>query len=210
MPKKVFYLNPEETETIEITWKFNWKSFKAFYQDELVGEMNGLNELKNGGVFILKDGRELSIKLEGKFSPDLVVLLDGDVVPGSSTDPQLRLDQTVKLGIFVGAFTILGSIIAEVYQFEFFVERGLDWYSAAVGLLIVILSVGAFKKLAWSIWLIILIVGVDTLASLYYSVESGSNPVNGLFVKGFIIYYLYRGIGAIKAIKKESEIPLFE
>ncbi len=200
MPKKVFYLNEEETETIEIRWKFNWKSFKAYYQGEFVGEMNGVKELQKGGAFKLVDNRELSFKLEGKFSPELVVLLDGIVVPGSSSDPHERLGQAVKLGVFVGGFTILSSVLAEVYALDFFVKRGLDWYSAAIGLVIIILSVGAFKKFAWSIWLIILIIIVDAIASLYLNAESGNNPVNGLFLKVFIIYYLYRGIRAIKAI----------
>ncbi len=210
MPKKIYYLTQDEKNVILITWGMAWKNVQIYFNDTEVGRLENRKELKEGREFDLGENKKLSIRLIGKFLPELELLINGEVVPGSATDPNIRLKHVVNMGLTLGGFAMVGGVAAEVFEVPFLMKMGLGWEHVISGALFFLLAIGAFNKMGWAVWAMVLILAIDILAILIQSMETGSSPINGLFFKAIIMFYLFRGIGAIKDLKRKEIIPLFE
>ncbi|KXX66832.1 hypothetical protein [Flammeovirga sp. SJP92] len=206
MQTKTFYLNEEKTEMIEIEYGFSFKNTTVKYNMKELGNFKNQKELKKGGEFSLDYSRTLSVKLTGGVFPRLELLLNGEVVPGSPTDPEVITKDTGQLGMVIGGISVVAGLIAEFFQVQPLQELGQGWGSMVIGLIIIGLGFGVKKKSLISLGAIIAIIVLD-LVFLIYEIGQGNAPSagGGVMIKVFFIIGLSQGFAAIKKAKEKKK-----
>ncbi|WP_192821737.1 hypothetical protein [Rufibacter sp. LB8] len=207
MPIRTYTIpNTDPAQILTLRWGFNWKNMVLTIDGEEIGSIATAKELREGRSFQLAEGKELFVQLkQDGISHSLELLLNGNPLPGSGSDPHQQLKTAVAVLYFIGAFNILLGILSELVQIELLKTLGLGITSAVIGAFY--LGLGYFIQKRLSIGAIYLAIGLlvlDIFFSFYMSTEIGGNPVTGLFIKILFITMLYNGIKAIKKIKGEE------
>ena len=207
MPKKSFYLDQDKQERINITSGFSWRNTKIIHNGSVIGSFKNQKELKEGGEFTLDSERNLSVKLAGKFQPELELLINGEVIKGSPTDPAMQLKNAGGLAIGIGSLSILAGFIAEVWQIPRLLEAGIGIGSIIVGVVIIILGIFVKKRSFVALAVIVGLIILDIVAGVYFAINSttDANPSTGVIIKVFFLMGLFKGFRAIKELRKRGE-----
>ncbi|MFC5271853.1 hypothetical protein [Adhaeribacter terreus] len=211
MAQQTFFLNNNPTETITLTWGFNWKNLKIAYLDQLVGEITTKKGLLQGQEFTLPDNKVVSVKLKGSFMPQLEVLVNNEPLSGSATHPATVVEQAFKLSLILGALNFVLGFIAIFWPAEVLLRLGMGLETVFTGLLIMALAYGIKKRSMAALIASISFWILDYGLSIYFASqnEGSVNPSSGLIMRMVIVFTLYRAIAALKQLKqKQSEIQL--
>ncbi len=210
MAQHTYFLAENATDPLTLSWGFNWKNLKVIYQDELVGEIGTKKALIEGQEFQLPDNRKINVKLKGSFMPQLEVLADGAPVNGSATDPEAIISQIYKLSLVLGVLNFGLGLIAVFWPADFLLRLGMGVESMISGVIITGLAYGIKKRSMAALIGSIAFWVLDYGLSIYFAAqETGSaNPSSGLIMRLVIVYSLYRGIGALKQLKRSQQPAL--
>lgn len=87
MANKTYYTDKDKVNKLNCQWGYNWKNFKLYYNNKLIGEFKNRKELLKGQEYKLDEENLLSVKLHTGFGDELRLLLNGEPIKGSSSDP---------------------------------------------------------------------------------------------------------------------------
>ena len=200
MPSQKFALEQGGNKRLEISWKGLWKSITSRMDYLLFGVIPNQKELREGREFKLLDGTALHIQLvQGLASSELRVLRDGAPLPGTGSDPRMRLKQAYGVLYFIGALNLLAGALAGLFRIQFLQELGFGWISAGFGIIFLLLAFLVQKQSLVALWTAILLFCVDILLSLL----GGGFTVPNLLMRILFLILMIGGIRAIKDLKEE-------
>jgi len=187
---------------IEISWGMAWRDFTVRFDGNIIATVNGgMAALKKGTQFTLADGSELGIRLVmGSFGglPDLQVTRNGQLLPGTGADPEIKLRSAYQILYFLGGLNILLGVVAELGQVAFLQDLGVGWFSVMFGAVYLLLGYFAQQKVKLAIGIAVILLVVDAVLGLVLSMSlSSSPPLGGLFIRGAFVFLIARGWTAI-------------
>lgn len=200
MPSQTFALEQGGPKRLEISWKAFWKEITIRMDGSLVGVIPGQKELREGQQFRLPDGSDLHIQLIQGLTSELRVLRDGKPLPGSGSDPRIRLRQAYGVLYFVGGISLLVGLAASLFQWELMLEIGFNWVTAIVGAIFLVLAFFVQRRSLAALWAAVILYGADIILSVF----GGNFTVANLLVRVVFLVMMIGGFRAIKELKAES------
>lgn len=205
MPKKIYYLDSNnQKEAISISWKGVWKNILLTHNEIEIGTFKNQTELKKGKEFQLDEVRKLSVKMKKGMFPTLELLMNGEPVVGSPTDPKIQLKELTRFVFAIGTLNLIIGLLAELLDNDFLLNLGLGIFSMIYGVVIIALGFGVKKKSIVALGIIITLLILDIMASFWFALENSSNPTNGIVIKIFFIIFLVKGFRILKKIKAKK------
>ena len=169
MPKKSYALTEGGQKELEMSWGIGWNDFTIMEGERLIGTVPTQAELKEGRSFRLKDGSELSVKLNlSFFNSGLEVLRNGAPLPGSTSDPGNRIKTAYILLLLVAFLNVFaGVLIITAGISEILIWTGAGYLGSGFAFLILALSVkrGSFTALLIAIILLAVDMGLSFIFS---------------------------------------------
>jgi hypothetical protein len=208
MPKKLMSLDKGGPPRVEITWSGMWSNFTVKLDGNVVLTANGSGELKAGRSARLPDGTTLDVRLETGFGKagGLVLLRDGQPLPGSATDPET---QVKTAGGIVYAIAVLNAIIVVIaYAFDVqFLKDNFGWGPIVVAALFAVLGYFTMKRSQAALIAAIVIYAIDGVLTLGYQLADaapGHTPNIGfIFMRVIFLMAMIRGAKAMGQLPKE-------
>ena len=159
MGKMNYALEKGQKPRLQISWKgLGWKNVTIKLDGMEIGKIPSKNELMEGWEFLLDKNTTLKVKLAKRFNSwELQVLVNGQPVPGSASDPNRRLTIAYGMVFFVTGVNIIAGIIAELLKIDFLLNNGLGIYSVIFGVIMGIMGLiaGSFTGLVIRIFILI-------------------------------------------------------
>lgn len=181
MPTKKFSLQRNGQKRLEVSWDRGYRNITVKIDGQQIGVIPDKEQLKTGKTFNFKDGKTLSLQLVSTWSsPQLQILLNGEPIPGSATDPQNNLDNAAATAYFVAVMSGLVGLLT-VLNVEFFRDLQLDplgLFMVAGIFVVLALNIKRGSKLA--LIFAILLFSLDTFTAAYANVQAGFSPINGV------------------------------
>lgn len=205
MPRKQYYLDTDKTESLTTEWNGYYKNFKVSFKNAEVLNFENSKALEIGSEYRIDENRLLTVRLvKKKYTgfENLEILVNNEPVKGSPTDPFETVKGVWELLFVIAGLNLIAGLIAELFSIEFLLNYGLGVGTIIAGLIYAIL--GFLVKLKNSMIALIfsiLLMAADAILSLA-SMASGS--ATGFMIKLIFILLLWRGIGAIREIKKRD------
>jgi hypothetical protein len=199
---KRFALEPGGAPRLEITWRYGFKDVVIKIDGLEIGRVNDPGELKLGRDFALADGSTLRVQLVSKFhSRELLVLRNGEPLPGSSSHPQTIQRAAYGILYTIAAFTAIFGVLA--------VSSGDEKFGGVAGGIGMLVEAAIYALLAWrvsrrsliALYIALVLFAADTVFSL------AQPGVHGLIVRVLVFIALIRGIPAIKELRMRTEPP---
>ncbi len=208
MASKTYYLDANRTQDLKVSWGMLWRNFTVAYQGQEVGRLSSSNELKEGVLFTLPDGRELSARLRSSMGQQqLELLLEGRPLAGSATDPQEQFRQGRYMLWLVATLNIGLGLIAELGQVDSLQELGMGYGTVGFGALFIGLEWWArTKKTPLAFYLAIGLLVLDVMITLAMAPKSAGG--GGWFLRFIICMVLYRGAVAAKSLASTQAATL--
>jgi hypothetical protein len=105
VPSKSYALEQGGIERVNVTWEGAFKDLALSFDGDPLGSFATAEELEIPSTFPLPDGSRLEVSI-AKFGPfpELRLSRDGEPLPGSSGDPQTRLEGAANV-LAVGALS---------------------------------------------------------------------------------------------------------
>lgn len=207
MPQRYFYLDDEKQQCLTASWKHNWKHFTLRAQGQKISSFTMREELAEGQVYVMPDGRLLSVRLNCRKQPDLVLSLDGRPIAGSATDLRLQVKNNYQLAFILGILSIVGGLLAVTNLSELMLHMGLGYESTIVGVAYLSLSWGIKRLSLFAVYAMIALLALD-IVLLCASVALENNPESAitttLLLNLVFIYAFVKGAGAIKKLKARA------
>lgn len=205
MPKKSFSLTKGGPKEIVCSWGLAWKNFSVFHNGELIGTVANQKELKEGRSFMLKDGSQLSVRLNvSLFSVGLELYHNGEIVSGSDMDPRRHIKTAFGILLFLGILNLVVGIVLIAAGLEIFVA-GIGIGLAIFGLILGGLAFGVKAKSMPALIIAIVILILDAIASIYFLSISNSQPATvWIIIRVLFIVYLFKAVKAIKQLKQQQ------
>jgi len=204
MPTKKYPLERGGKPRLELTWKLGWSDFEIKLDGQQIGHIDGkARELKAGREFRLPDGRQLRIQFVQKLTAaELQVLLDGEPLPGSGSDPEQQLKGAYGVMYFVAVASCIAGLLGAL-GVELMVRMGFNVVAVFIGVV--------FAGLAWAVQTYrsavalgigIALFAIDGVLGLITMVGAGSSAgAGGIVVKVLFIVVMARGFAAIRALR---------
>jgi hypothetical protein len=210
MPTQKFALERGETPRLELSWSLGWQKFEVRFDGAPIGTIEGgMKSVREGRDFQLPDGTTVTVKLVSQMAntaPELQVLRNGKPLPGSASDPEVRLRNAYNLIYVIAVLNVVLGVVAEVGKVSFLQELGLGWYSVAFGLIYAALGYFTSKRSTLALGAAVGLFALDGILSVVAnSTAGGTPPIGGILVRIFFLYAMIQGFGAINALKQETD-----
>ncbi len=205
MPTKTFALSKNEPELLTVTWKRGWKATQVELAGTRIAEFQRKKELKAGGDAKLPDGRSLHVQLVTTFfGAHLELLVDGEPVPGSGSDPNTQLKAACGVIFFVAGLSAGLGLLA-VAGIGFLKSMGLGWVSVVIGAVYGSLGYLALKKRSRvALGVAMLLFTLDTIALFIPSGPTYNPPVGAAFARIILLAMMAKGFPAISKLRKPA------
>lgn len=199
MATQRFSLRRGAPRDLELSWGFGYRNFTVKQRGRLLGTIASRAELGAGRTFTLDDKATLSVRLVGAswLAPELELLRNGVALPGSALDPFTRLSAASNAVFVVAGLSLLVALL----------RLGSD-RDEAIGMAIfsaLFLLLGFFTRrgsLAAAITALVLYL-LDAIAGL----ATGVVAPGAIFVRGFLVLLLVRGILGIRELRRRGLLP---
>ena len=192
---------------LELSWSGNWENLKVLYKGELLGVVTTKNEFLEGRRFDLPNGRVLSMRLSTKYFESGIFLdVDGEPLPRSAGDPEIKIEIAVILTFFLGSVSLVLGLIFEVFQIEVLKKVAVSGINILVGGLLFILAGFILWRHRWALVLTIIILILEALVGTFLAVSNDQEPnISALaFLKIFLLPLL-KALGFLNKINKNKE-----
>jgi hypothetical protein len=101
----------------------------------------------------------------------------------------------------MGGLTLVLGLVAELGQVRFLEQMGINWISAVVGAVMLVLGYFIGKRSAVALGICCGLVCLDTLLSLVAAAATNGRGMGGVAMRVFFLIALFNGFKAIKALK---------
>ncbi|MBX3080712.1 MAG: hypothetical protein KF716_03700 [Anaerolineae bacterium] len=208
MPTQRFALTRGEPARLELSWGLGWKNFVVRFDGVTIGTIEGgISAVREGREFPLPDGTTITVQLAtpaGSNIPELQVLRNGKLLPGSTSDPEVKLRNSYNLIYVIAAINVVLGLVAAIGNVDFLQQIGLGWPSVIFGLIYVALGYFTSKRSALALGAAVVLFALDSILGVVAnSAAGGSPPIGSIVVRVLFIYTMVLGFGAINALKQE-------
>jgi hypothetical protein len=204
MPSHSYSLTPGGPQRLVVSWRGVWKDVTIELDGSVVGTIPDQKALSAGQQFALPDGSSLSIQLVQKLTvPELVILHDGQPLPGSASDPQTRLRTAYGMVFLVAGLNIVLGILACVLQVEFLRSIGISVYSLVFGVVFLLLGFLVKRRSLAALVIAVLLFALDGILGAVFSILQGDAPSTaGLLARVALLVPMIQGISAIRQVRE--------
>ncbi len=201
-----FSIAEGEPPRLELSWRGIWKDIDVRLDGRTLGTIPDQRSLKQGREFSMPDGSTLRVQLKTGFgSAELLVLRNGHPLPGSGSDPAVKLKLAAGVVWFIAGLNILLGLITVLGQVEMLTNLGIGWANVAEGALYGILAHFTWRRSMIALAIAVGLFGLDTVFWLVTMVGSGARPgMGGVFMRIFLFMPMVQGFSAIKALKEQE------
>lgn len=170
-----------------------------------IGVIPDQKALRQGQTFTLPDGSVLEVKLVPQFtSVSLELRRDGQPLPGTSADPEQRLQGAYGILFLLGGINIVLGLIAVFFQIAFLLMLGLNLISVIMGCIWLTLGFFVRRRSLVALFLALGLYTLDGVLFLVSAVDMGLNPTGGLFMRAIFFIAMAQGVSALKALKQTT------
>ena len=183
-----------------------WRNFTVRFDGATIGHIESSAELRQGQAFVLPDGSRVEIRLDqGLGKADLLVLRDGQPLPGSAGDPRQQVAVASNMLFIIAAFNALVGLVAIVTDSSVFASLGLGWPSLVVAAVYAGLGYAVRRwRSRVALALGIGLFAIDGLLSFALSIGSGGRPATGIFVRIFLLLPMIRAWPYLAKVQEEE------
>ena len=208
MPAAKYNIGNGDLHEIEISWSGFWKNARVTHNGQEIGSFADQKDLRSGKVFVLPDGRNLSVQLVQRFTwIELHVLCDGKPVRGSASDPNQRLKVAYRLVFFVAALSTIAGVLASLFRVGFLVNMGVNYESIIAGAVLFVLGWFVKRRSMVALGLAVFLFALDGILSALHARVNGHGPPTGaLIARIFMLIPMIQGFGAIRALKADASV----
>ena len=141
-------LNPGEAPRLELEWGTYMRDFEIRLDGKEIGRIDGGQRvLKEPHNFTLPDGSELTIQLnQNQLVDELEVLRDGVPLPGSASNPIVKLSAAIRSGFYFGILTTLVGLLAQFSNSVWPIKLTFSPWSILFGLMLIACTVGLASR----------------------------------------------------------------
>jgi hypothetical protein len=204
MPAESFALEEGGPERLEIAWQGNWKDVTIRLDGEVLGTIPGRRELSDGQSYRLPDGSTLDVQLVRQLSSaELRVSRNGDPLPGSASDPAIRLRSAYGVVFFLSLLNIVLGLLGTLHWIDLSASAHTGLYSIVFGAFYLLLGVLAMRMSAAALIIAMVVFAIDGILGAV--LLGASNPLwstGGLAVRALLIVPMVRGVQAIRALRR--------
>ncbi|WIG97628.1 hypothetical protein [Myxococcus sp. SDU36] len=193
---------------LELSWGWGWKRFTVTLDGKVVRTLDGgAAELKRGVFFNLPDGSTLNVLLQsGAFRTGLEVVRNGEVVPGSDTDPAQQVKRAAHLLYFLAGLNTLLGVVAMVARSDLLEAAGMGLGSLLFGLVVAVLGFFTYRGTRAAPMLAGLLYIADALFVLADSFSQGGRlPIFPLVIRAFIVVTLFKAANAAANLRRREQ-----
>jgi hypothetical protein len=207
MQHKIYFLNTEKKEKLDLYWKGFYKDFTVKLDNNELGVIKTRKELKEGREFISGHNKKLEIRLVMQLGiiPVLEILFNDNPVPGTMTDPKRQLNNIFYFILTIAALYIISGLTGLISNIEAFSDHGIGINSIIYGLLFIMMGLIINKRQSmFALIAVISLIGLDIIFVLIRIAEYGvkSNPWPTLAIKMLIMLYLCKGFSALMRLRQ--------
>ncbi len=208
MPTRRHPLERGGEPRLELSWGLGWSNFTIKLDGREIGKITGkLRELKEGREFRLPDGRLLRVQYVQKLvSPELQVLLDGNPVQGSGSDPEQQLKGAYGVMYFIAVASCVAGLLGAL-GVELLSRMGFGLIAIVIGVVFAGLAraVQTYRS-AIALAIGIALFAIDGVLGLLAMMAAGSpGGVGGIVVRILFIIVMAQGFRAIRALRKRDQ-----
>lgn len=207
MPTLRYALEPNGPKRLELAWEGAYDQFTIKLDEQEIGRVPDRKALAAGHQFPLPDGSTLMVRAAGTaLANELRVLRNGQPLPGSATDPEIRLRNVYQVLYLIGGINVALGLLAGLGVAA---VTGLGFTAGSAILGVVYLGLGGrvSGRSRLALALAVLLYGLETLMGVLVPLLSTSGPnVVGLLLRGLVLWYLLQGFGPLRQLR-EAGLP---
>jgi hypothetical protein len=211
---KVTYSKNGTDHKIEMSWGMFFRNFTVSYDGIEIGRFENQKQLNKGRDFTLPTGEILRVKKTQKMMTVLIeVLINGEPVNGTATDPKILVRNAYMMAIFLCALNFIVGLLAYFFRVDFLLNLGFGWYNMIISLLYLAPILIGYKSKSWiALCFVLAVFLLDTLNGLFWIIELNKRgeQVNGgsmvmRFVFGMPLFLGAKAGFLLKNNKAKSE-----
>jgi hypothetical protein len=207
MPKQSYSLVAGGPKRLELSWQGLWRHLTVILDGRVIGTFPDQKALSAGQVFKLPDGSPLKIQLVRKYgSTELQVQRNDLPLPGSSSDPQVRLKTAYWMIFFIAGLNLVLGVLAWFFNIQALLQIGFGFGSVLFGLVFLLLGFLVQRKRSYfALILAIVLLFVDGIVGMVLSTLQGYSPSVGGFIGRIILMIpMIQGLGALNYLKRQD------
>lgn len=211
MPKQKLAFEQGGDPRLELEWGSYMRDFCVRMDGKEIGRIDGGQRiLKQPHNFTLPDGSEITIQLnQSMLIDELEVLRDGKPLPGSASNPRVKLSAGIRTTFFWGiACLLIGTVI---FFTDLNILRILSFsqYSFIAGLLLIVSAVGMSRRSIGYLLFAIIIYLADWIGSAMITsslgISFGFLGTIGILARALSLVPLVQSLGAIHLLQQKRE-----
>jgi hypothetical protein len=208
MPTLRYALEPNGPKRLELAWEGQYRNFVVKLDDQVIGQVAGQKALSAGHTLPLPDGSSLTLKTTGSaLANELRVLRNGQPVPGSASDPTVRLRNTYQIIFFIAGVNLVLGLLGGLLRPDILRQLGVGWGTFMLGAVYLLLGLLVRQRRLLALVLTLVFYGLETVMGQLVPLLSGSGQnVAGLLVSALFLWGLYQGLPAIRQLRR-TEAP---
>ncbi|MBW4463998.1 MAG: hypothetical protein KME07_00975 [Pegethrix bostrychoides GSE-TBD4-15B] len=205
MIKQSFALEESGDHRLEIVWEKLYKNGVVSIDGQEIGVLPDQKTLYQGLEYDLPDGSMLSFRLVKQLtSTEFHVLRDGKPLPGSTSDPQIRLANAYTTVYIIAGFNLLLGLVSVLLNIQFLQQLGIGFSSILFGLLFLALGYLVQRKSSLALIVAVVVFVINDFANFIYTAAQGHGLSNGgLVIMIGLLVPMFQGFGAIEALKRK-------
>jgi hypothetical protein len=202
MKSRTYALEQGGPKRLTVSWNRNWKNMALELDGKPLLTIPASNELQQGRQ-VQVEGGTLRVQLRSGFlGKELLLSLNGRPLPGTADDPRTRFATAYTMIYFVGGLTTSLGLLSAFLSIGFLRDIGVDGSALVFGIVFLCLALWVHKRQSRiGLALAVGLFGLDALFS--FAVAQQPGPI---FVKVVLLVYMWRGFGAIKALRRENQL----
>jgi len=189
-----------------LSWNGGWKSFTASLDGQPVGFVPDQKSLKAGQEFSLSDGSTLKVQLAQElYAVELRVPWNGRPLPGSPSDPAVRLRGAAGVIFFVAGLNIVLGFLGAITHSPFLLSLGLSFGSVFFGAIFLLLGYLVRRRSVPALAIAFGLFALDGILSIGIASQQTGHPViGGIVARIFFLTRIWQGFGAIRSLKEDE------
>ena len=206
MIREAFELETGGEKRLELVWRGYWKDFTVILDGKSLGMIPNVKTLSHGCDVQLPDGSVLGIRVDRKLlGSSLILLRDGQPVPGSATSPQRVIKNASDAVYFISGMSLLLGLISELFHIQLLQQNGIGYGSMIVGFIYMPLAYYTHEGSRLALGLAIFLFLLDGVGGFVLSIMGGTIPIEGIFIRFALLILMVRGMGAITSLKQSRQ-----
>ncbi len=202
MAKYLYSLEKGQPKRLEINTRFNFNGAIVKFDGNQIVDIPDGQTLKTGVDIQLPDGSPVHIQLQQNFSSFiLLVTRYGVPLPGSNSDPEMKLKNAYGVLYFVGGLSFILGILGVILPVSLLAQAGLGWTTAIEGAIFLVLAYLTQRRSKVALIIGIILYSLDAIITLVSMISAGNSSVVSLFIKIAFVAMMVPGVKAIDELK---------